>query len=236
MGVLFRNLDESDKKYINDDLRAYFDEVTYDTRHNWIMTYNECDFSKISTFDNEEHYLNEGEFESKKLYLFMYGYDLYKIHPNCRMELWNKKRYNINAIIDNLENAYETNYTTVQRRLYQASTNRQLVPLSSDNFDGEKYDITLYQTTFSNFEWVFNSDTLNSIQKIAIQFTGVKANIISQIQDVKNAINSCIDGEVDINIGINLEEDLEDTHIDVFIQFDKFANPSDSPMLIKELP
>ena len=232
MGVLFRNLDESDKKYINDDLRAYFDEVTYDTRHNWIMTYNECDFSKISTFDNDEYYLNEREFESKKLYLFMYGYDLYKIHHNCRMELWNKRRYNINVIKDSLGNAYETNYTTVQRLLYQASTNRQLVPLSSDNFDGEKYDITLYQTTFSNFEWVFNSDTLNSIQKIAIQFTGVKANIISQIQDVKNAINSCIDGEVDINIGINLEEDLEDTHIDVFIQFDKFTNKSDLPMFI----
>ena len=100
MGVLFRNLDESDKKYINDDLRAHFDEVTYDTRHNWIMTYNECDFSKISTFDNDEYYLNEREFESKKLHLFMYGYDLYKVHPNCRMELWNKKRYNINVIKD----------------------------------------------------------------------------------------------------------------------------------------
>lgn len=126
MTTRFSDLDIIDQQSIELHLISFYDQVTFETKNQWLMQYEKNDCQCYSSFYTSSS-MDEDLFEATKLNLFLHGKNLFEVTKFGNVQLVSKRKYSqpikrtVNEVI-NLRNTNERDEPRINHEIIKNSS------------------------------------------------------------------------------------------------------------------
>jgi len=221
MSIKLSDLDIEDQRYIEPHLKSFYDQVTFETRTQWIMEYEQNDYKGYSSFDTP-NYMDEDQFEVIKLDLFMNGFNLYEVTKFGSIHLISKKKYSqptqwtSNEII-NLRNTNDFEEMRIHAEIIKILQSEQSIELYENDFISYNMKISLIVNQLSNLDLSLADDCKDEVEKIIIHFSGSNNFELEHMNDVIVKIKNYFLPFQTPVIGVSIHSELTEELVSIFL-------------------
>jgi hypothetical protein len=221
MSVKFSDLDVNDQLYIEPHLKSFYDKVTFETRAQWVMKYEQNDYEGFSSFDTR-NYMDEEQFEAIKLDLFLHGQNLFKVSKFGSIQLASKKKYTqprkwISNEVINLRNTNDFEEMRINSEISNILHSEQTIELQEINFISYNRKIALIVNQLTNLDLSLAEDCRDHVDRLVVHFSSPSNMKLQLISDTMDKIKEYFNPLLTPVIGVSINPELSEELISVFL-------------------
>ena len=221
MSIRFSDLNAEDQRYIESHLRPFYDKVTFKTRTQWVMQYEQNDYQGYSTFDTR-NYMDEEQFEAIKLDLFLHGQNLFKVSKFGSIQLASKKKYtqpkkwSSNEVI-NLRNTNDFEEMRINSEISKILHSEQTIELLEINFISWYRKIALIVNHRTDLNLTLADDCRGHVERMVVHFSGPNNVELKDISGILDKLKEYFDPLITPAIGVSINLELTEELVSVFL-------------------